>query len=148
MLRRPPRSTLFPYTTLFRSAVQSGDRERRREPRVGEALHDPQVAVERRDAAGVGIGCPGETVQRGRRCAAEEEEGEAAGRRGPTGDEGRARQRGAQRTPHQDGAEIVLISIVCRPFSIRCTPVTFTLASVKSTSREFCGSAGLELTGM
>src|SRR3712207_9176204 len=27
MIRRPPRSTLFPYTTLFRS------RERRREPR-------------------------------------------------------------------------------------------------------------------
>src|SRR5204863_3504469 len=24
MLRRPPRSTLFPYTTLFRSAVASG----------------------------------------------------------------------------------------------------------------------------
>src|SRR5436190_15567116 len=25
MLRRPPRSTLFPYTTLFRSAVPYGD---------------------------------------------------------------------------------------------------------------------------
>src|SRR5260221_3867552 len=24
MIRRPPRSTLFPYTTLFRSAVQQG----------------------------------------------------------------------------------------------------------------------------
>src|SRR2546428_9322129 len=24
MIRRPPRSTLFPYTTLFRSAVESG----------------------------------------------------------------------------------------------------------------------------
>src|SRR3712207_8928576 len=24
MIRRPPRSTLFPYTTLFRSAVSSG----------------------------------------------------------------------------------------------------------------------------
>src|SRR5690348_17875012 len=24
MIRRPPRSTLFPYTTLFRSAMQSG----------------------------------------------------------------------------------------------------------------------------
>src|SRR2546429_6932935 len=29
MIRRPPRSTLFPYTTLFRSAVDSaGDRHR------------------------------------------------------------------------------------------------------------------------
>src|SRR5258708_8991593 len=25
MIRRPPRSTLFPYTTLFRSALQDGD---------------------------------------------------------------------------------------------------------------------------
>src|SRR3712207_8602634 len=25
MIRRPPRSTLFPYTTLFRSAVTDGD---------------------------------------------------------------------------------------------------------------------------
>src|SRR3712207_8844620 len=24
MIRRPPRSTLFPYTTLFRSAIQAG----------------------------------------------------------------------------------------------------------------------------
>src|SRR3712207_6857853 len=27
MIRRPPRSTLFPYTTLFRSRHQSGDRD-------------------------------------------------------------------------------------------------------------------------
>src|SRR3712207_8478631 len=26
MIRRPPRSTLFPYTTLFRSGVEDGDR--------------------------------------------------------------------------------------------------------------------------
>src|SRR5256885_11388921 len=25
MIRRPPRSTLFPYTTLFRSVVEGGD---------------------------------------------------------------------------------------------------------------------------
>src|SRR2546426_9263306 len=30
MIRRPPRSTLFPYTTLFRSAVADGGRRRRR----------------------------------------------------------------------------------------------------------------------
>src|SRR2546422_6295099 len=29
MIRRPPRSTLFPYTTLFRSHCQGPDRERR-----------------------------------------------------------------------------------------------------------------------
>src|SRR2546425_7840701 len=38
MIRRPPRSTLFPYTTLFRSrerrhAPRGGDRGRRPEPR-------------------------------------------------------------------------------------------------------------------
>src|SRR5438477_8524256 len=33
MIRRPPRSTLFPYTTLFRSVVRAaGDAPRRREP--------------------------------------------------------------------------------------------------------------------
>src|SRR5260370_25888180 len=36
MIRRPPRSTLFPYTTLFRSARKSinlNQRRRRRRPR-------------------------------------------------------------------------------------------------------------------
>src|SRR5271169_6912208 len=32
MIRRPPRSTLFPYTTLFRSARPNGSRLRSREP--------------------------------------------------------------------------------------------------------------------
>src|SRR5256886_13105422 len=31
MIRRPPRSTLFPYTTLFRSAGIGGDRPRARD---------------------------------------------------------------------------------------------------------------------
>src|ERR1035438_10645477 len=34
MIRRPPRSTLFPYTTLFRS-------EQRITPRIGERLAHP-----------------------------------------------------------------------------------------------------------
>src|SRR2546426_7647978 len=48
MIRRPPRSTLFPYTTLFRSAViiinfiasnQVADRDHDRErPQVGEQV--------------------------------------------------------------------------------------------------------------
>src|SRR6266480_6696024 len=45
MIRRPPRSTLFPYTTLFRSPRGAGERAReRRRPRGGR-LHVP-VAVE------------------------------------------------------------------------------------------------------
>src|SRR3712207_7603086 len=50
MIRRPPRSTLFPYTTLFRSrggvAEQPGhDRQvgRRRDGQeLGDPLHDPE----------------------------------------------------------------------------------------------------------
>src|SRR3712207_7251384 len=33
MIRRPPRSTLFPYTTLFRSCVRLADRRPLRGPR-------------------------------------------------------------------------------------------------------------------
>src|SRR2546430_12594313 len=36
MIRRPPRSTLFPYTTLFRS----------RHPRIGRHLEEARVAVQ------------------------------------------------------------------------------------------------------
>src|SRR3712207_7966005 len=32
MIRRPPRSTLFPYTTLFRSGVDRGEFPRRHDP--------------------------------------------------------------------------------------------------------------------
>src|SRR5256885_16909758 len=32
MIRRPPRSTLFPYTTLFRSPLQAPHQHRSREP--------------------------------------------------------------------------------------------------------------------
>src|SRR5258705_9606360 len=38
MIRRPPRSTLFPYTTLFRSQLLRDNDVHRREPRVGAAL--------------------------------------------------------------------------------------------------------------
>src|SRR5688572_31201510 len=37
VMRRPPRSTLFPYTTLFRSP--RGDDEQQRAGRAGEDLH-------------------------------------------------------------------------------------------------------------
>src|SRR2546423_10644831 len=38
MIRRPPRSTLFPYTTLFRSQEQGGDDRRADRGRVGHEL--------------------------------------------------------------------------------------------------------------
>src|SRR2546422_6648955 len=45
MIRRPPRSTLFPYTTLFRSVLQVGDGGREAEPL------QRRVAVRRREFA-------------------------------------------------------------------------------------------------
>src|SRR5690349_22474847 len=50
MIRRPPRSTLFPYTTLFRSP---GDPRRVRRPRGGR-LPCPHRA--RRNAGRAGLG--------------------------------------------------------------------------------------------
>src|SRR2546427_7871639 len=37
MIRRPPRSTLFPYTTLFRSTIRKGSGQRGSSPTVREA---------------------------------------------------------------------------------------------------------------
>src|SRR2546430_6791540 len=44
MIRRPPRSTLFPYTTLFRSrgARREDAALGRREPAARDALHLPE----------------------------------------------------------------------------------------------------------
>src|SRR3712207_7946581 len=38
MIRRPPRSTLFPYTTLFRSNPRVPLEENRSKPRLAEAV--------------------------------------------------------------------------------------------------------------
>src|SRR5438034_5141013 len=46
MIRPPPRSTLFPYTTLFRSAPTRPDRVQRLLPRL--AQHRTQCAASRR----------------------------------------------------------------------------------------------------
>src|SRR5258705_11261095 len=50
MIRRPPRSTLFPYTTLFRSAHQREDIARITEghqaPRKLRALHAHRAVLE------------------------------------------------------------------------------------------------------
>src|SRR5256885_5062594 len=46
MIRRPPRSTLFPYTTLFRSHARDADAA---DPRVGELA--TKIAAELRERA-------------------------------------------------------------------------------------------------
>src|SRR3712207_8167210 len=61
MIRRPPRSTLFPYTTLFRSVQPGGaGRNRRgRKLRGGEAvpLGQRAEATSRRAGVGAAVGC-------------------------------------------------------------------------------------------
>src|SRR5437870_8262803 len=44
-LRRPPRSTLFPYTTLFRSGDDTRSRERAAEREPPQWLDAPEVRV-------------------------------------------------------------------------------------------------------
>src|SRR2546427_7496625 len=48
MIRRPPRSTLFPYTTLFRSGGKTGGRRSARESKdehESRAFHRPTMAA-------------------------------------------------------------------------------------------------------
>src|SRR2546425_6897396 len=52
MIRRPPRSTLFPYTTLFRSHPHLRRRRLADQPRLPRALPQPRRrALPRREAA-------------------------------------------------------------------------------------------------
>src|ERR1051325_7729642 len=46
MIRRPPRSTLFPYTTLFRSILEPAHREQNPDVHHGRA-HDPREKSQR-----------------------------------------------------------------------------------------------------
>src|SRR2546430_9104470 len=85
MIRRPPRSTLFPYTTLFRSV------------RVGQDVDPVQLDQERRVAdpcqrVGAGIGPDGAQVAR--------DDGKA---RGPWMERGRPDPRDEEAPPHPGG---------------------------------------------
>src|SRR3712207_8020253 len=48
MIRRPPRSTLFPYTTLFRSRGDAAGGARRARPGRLRAARDPAAATDHR----------------------------------------------------------------------------------------------------
>src|SRR3712207_8842902 len=64
MIRRPPRSTLFPYTTLFRSRLYVAlAQQLRREYRVTFRSPHPEADATRRDVHGqiAGIGAAGAT---------------------------------------------------------------------------------------
>src|SRR2546422_10041881 len=49
MIRRPPRSTLFPYTTLFRSHFHQGDTIRAVLKRIEETPKGPRLILSRGD---------------------------------------------------------------------------------------------------
>src|SRR2546422_3131581 len=51
MIRRPPRSTLFPYTTLFRSLLRLDARAVGCTPQRGGVLHDQDHAVAHAEVA-------------------------------------------------------------------------------------------------
>src|SRR3712207_7114627 len=58
MIRRPPRSTLFPYTTLFRSAKSPAPRLNET-PRMRTVSADRGDEHDNRDDGGHGCGRPG-----------------------------------------------------------------------------------------
>src|SRR2546427_8552861 len=70
MIRRPPRSTLFPYTTLFRSLLEHlGEQPLDQDPLVVEALEEQRrIGAERRIVLGgeerAARGAPVELIRR------------------------------------------------------------------------------------
>src|SRR2546430_12328669 len=65
MIRRPPRSPLFPYTTLFRSAVQHDDRRAgSHAPSVEADAADVHQRVDRLAVLGAGHGVTSYTVMK------------------------------------------------------------------------------------
>src|SRR3712207_7627504 len=64
MIRRPPRSTLFPYTTLFRSHADGEERDDVErvallEGAAGDLEHEPAGLVDRRGEGEAGDDRPG-----------------------------------------------------------------------------------------
>src|SRR2546422_9063077 len=57
MIRRPPRSTLFPYTTLFRSLAEQGAEGVL--SRIMKLARASMAAARGKEIAGLGIGSPG-----------------------------------------------------------------------------------------
>src|SRR3712207_7302073 len=65
MIRRPPRSTLFPYTTLFRSGARQHARRVFAVPRRGDAPARPDGRSDRHPLrAGARLGCEGRAEDR------------------------------------------------------------------------------------
>src|SRR3712207_8612396 len=55
MIRRPPRSTLFPYTTLFRSGHEVADRQARVGRQAGQCEVAAHAVADDADLVGAGL---------------------------------------------------------------------------------------------
>src|SRR2546421_6285571 len=78
MIRRPPRSTLFPYTTLFRSGIEGEVHADQLEGAASRDVHPDGVRDRLVPFGGATVRCDGERVGRGgrrRRRAASRERG-------------------------------------------------------------------------
>src|SRR3712207_6893207 len=64
MIRRPPRSTLFPYTTLFRSPGRDAGEHRMADGEVHQIADRARLRVDRPDDAAVAVGGVDHPVQR------------------------------------------------------------------------------------
>src|SRR5258708_18405158 len=69
MIRRPPRSTLFPYTTLFRSLASGCCRRRRGCRRCGKSLREVSRAEEFDQALGQPLAAKADMATGARRVA-------------------------------------------------------------------------------
>src|SRR3712207_6879953 len=67
MIRRPPRSTLFPYTTLFRSLFPAPCALQRRGERVGQVRRRIVHAIPRVSRRARTVGCVGRAGAEGDR---------------------------------------------------------------------------------
>src|SRR5256885_13180894 len=71
MIRRPPRSTLFPYTTLFRSDQEEHERQRKHR-RLELAAHLVEMRPQEGSASRTEHLLRGEGARSGRHCRSEE----------------------------------------------------------------------------
>src|SRR5690349_22044795 len=79
MLRRPPRSTLFPYTTLFRSSVLDGGGEL--VDSAGGQIAEPVLELNPHAFDGVEVGGVGGQAYHGDQARSEEHTSELQSRR-------------------------------------------------------------------
>src|SRR3712207_8480584 len=73
MIRRPPRSTLFPYTTLFRSPHVGADEQRAARDTARDLRHGERGRRRERPSSGAGDGGAGGARVGGRRRRRSEE---------------------------------------------------------------------------